>query len=130
MLKFYESTWEMERDNRYVFQTVCDSEMENLYRVHPLNQQRVASIYKAVHMDTRIAMIVVFGSSLNLRCNTKSDVDVAVKLKDGCISNETKSEISEKIQIACDWKADVLWRDRLSESDRVLHDIRKGVELK
>jgi len=75
------------------------------------------------------SMIVVFGSSLNLRCTVDSDLDLAIKLKDDNVSNEIKTEISEKIQSAYDWNADILWRDRLNESDRILHEIRKGVIL-
>lgn len=130
MQKYYNSTWEQERDKRYIFHTICESKMRNLCKIHPLNQRDVNQIYEAIYTDPRVAMIIIFGSSLNMRCNAKSDIDIAIKLKEGFITSEVKSEVSEKIQIACNWKADILWRDRLDESDRVLHDIRKGVELK
>lgn len=64
-----------------------------------------------------------------MRCTGKSDIDLAVKLKEECISDEMKNSISEKIQAACDWNADIVWRDRLQESDQILQDIRKGVIL-
>lgn len=128
-MDFFESTWEQERDKRYCFPVVCNSKMQNINKIHPLMQKRMDCIYRAIAEDKRVCMIVIFGSSLNLRCNAHSDIDLAIKLKDGCLSTQVKSEISEKIQIACNWNADILWRDRLDESDRVLHDIRKGVVL-
>lgn len=48
-----------------------------------------------------------------MRCTGKSDIDLVVKLKEECISDEMKNSISEKIQAACDWNADIVWRDRL-----------------
>lgn len=125
----FNSTWEQERDKRYFFHTVCDSEMKNLNSIYPLNQQMVNDIYNAVHDDQRIDMIIVFGSSLNFRCNADSDVDLAVKLKPGFVTNADKDDISMKIQTACDWNADILWRDRISETEPILEEIRKGVIL-
>lgn len=129
MGEYFESTWEKEREKRYIFPVVCDSDMKNLCRIHPLNQKKADCIYRAVYDDPCIALTVIFGSSLNHRCNQESDIDIAVKLKEGSITNDAKSEISEKIQTACDWTADILWRDRLTEADRILHEIRKGVIL-
>ena len=129
MRKYYISTWEKERDRRYIFPAVCDSEMKNISRIHPLLQKQADAVYRAVCGDRNISMIIVFGSALNMRCTGKSDIDLAVKLKEECISDEKKNSISEKIQAACDWNADIVWRDRLQESDQILQDIRKGVIL-
>lgn len=129
MSKTLERAWEKERDNRYTFHVICKTKMKNLCKIYPLNQKKVNAIFEAIHDDDRINMVVVFGSSLNLRCNSDSDIDLAVKLKPGYITNNVKDEVSEKIQVACDWKADILWRDRMADTEPILVDIRKGVIL-
>lgn len=121
--------WEKERDNRYIFPVVCKTRMKNLCSIYPLNQRKVNAVFESVYGDDRIDMIVVFGSSLNLRCNSKSDIDLAVKLKPGYTTNAIKNEISGKMQEACSWTADILWRDRMTDTEPILDEIRKGVIL-
>lgn len=103
MHNYYVSTWEQERYRRYIFPVICNSAMKNLAQIHPLRQKQVDAVYRAMQGDPNVFMIVIFGSSLNLRCTINSDLDLAVKLKDGHASNEIKTEIYEKIQDACDW---------------------------
>lgn len=125
----FTSTWEQERENRYKFRLVCNTTMKNLCKVYPINQRYINRIYDAVHNDLRIDTIIIYGSSLNFRCNFNSDIDLAIKLKPKYVSNKDKDDISYKIQSACDWRADILWRDQISDQEEILEEIRSGVIL-
>ena len=99
----------------------------DMSRIYPLQQQKVANIISAIKDDSRVDCVILFGSSVNMRCTIHSDLDFVVKLKD--ISTQSKNEVSEKIQEACDWSADILWFDHLSEKDRVFQEMRMGVKI-
>ena len=60
-----------------------------------------------------------------MACNRDSDVDFAVGLNE--VTNEAKNEISEKIQVACDWGADIIWMDRLTSEDYLYKAVMRGV---
>lgn len=62
-----------------------------------------------------------------MRCTLDSDLDLVIVMND--TSNEAKLDVSEKIQEACDWNADILWRDRLTEDDRVFQEAKRGVRI-
>ena len=70
-----------------------------------------------------------FGSSVNLRCTIHSDLDLVVRLRPEFVNNETKNEVSEKIQEACGWNADVLWYDRICNSECLMDNVLKGVQI-
>lgn len=120
-------TWELERYKRYKFPVVVHSDFRDIALVHPLMQNKVNSVYEAFLNDKRIKSIVVFGSSITLRCNCESDLDFCVELVTP--NTEDKNDISEKMQIMCDWRADILWRDNISSSDGIMQDIERGLIL-
>lgn len=45
-------------------------------RVHPLMQTRVQNLLKELKQDKNINKIVLFGSSLEFRCSSYSDIDL------------------------------------------------------
>lgn len=126
---YIEYTWENERDNRPIFPIIVKCPPVKMEYIHPLKQKIVSDIHLALHDDDRICAIVMFGSSVNLRCTIYSDSDFVVRLQDGCINKNDKSEISEIIQDICSWQADILWYDELDKSERIYTDILKGVQI-
>ena len=64
-----------------------------------------------------------------MQCNNDSDIDLAIRLDSGFTDNDTKNDISEVVQEICKWNADIIWYDRISSSDRVYHEICKGVQI-
>lgn len=123
------TTWEDERNARYRFHKVVESNMEFISRVHPLQQRAVLNVRNAVIDDDRVCTIMLFGSSTNMRCTPKSDLDMVIRLLPEFVNSSAKNEISEKVQIACDWNADILWYDRLSPNDRVYKECLEGVQI-
>ena len=117
-------TWEEVRELSFIFKKIIDVPGVEITRVHPLQQRAVYNINKALNGDSRVDKVVLFGSSVNMRCTIHSDLDMVVVMND--ISNGAKLDVSEKIQEACDWKADILWRDTLSDNDRVFQEAKRG----
>lgn len=123
------STWEDQRELKCIFPVIYSVPSVEIERVHPLQQESVCRIYRELHGDPRVVAVVLFGSSVNLRCTLRSDLDLAVRLNEEFVNRETKNEISERIQEACNWNADILWYDRIREGSRIYCNILKGVQI-
>ena len=122
-------TWEMERTRRYRFPiaTTVSAPDDVISHIYPLKQKEVQSIIDEFRVDDRVDAIYVFGSSLNLRCNRNSDLDVCVMLRDP--SPSVKSDVSEKIGDICNWNDDVIWLDELISDSQLKKDCLDGVEI-
>ena len=122
-------TWEEQKNVECNFRVLADVPKVKMSRIHPLQQKAVKRIHDAIEWDERVAAIVLFGSSVNLRCTIHSDLDLVVRLRPEFVNNETKNEVSEKIQEACGWNADVLWYDRICNSKNLMNNVLKGVQI-
>lgn len=109
------------------FPVVVSDEQVDMSRIYPTKQGCVKKILDSVRGDERIVGLYLFGSSITMACNRDSDLDIAVKLKD--LKNDARNDISERIQLACDWGADILWMDHLTREDRIYKDIVNGLVL-
>ena len=116
-------------DTGYIFNTICDCPGVRLERVFPTKQKIVKKIHDYFKDDNRLSCIVLFGSAVTIRCNPSSDVDLLVRLSGDNVNNETKNEISERLQELCDWKADIIWYDRITPDERIYNNILKGVQI-
>ena len=116
-------------DEYYSFPVVVPNTAINMQRIYPTKQSLIYTLHEALSLDHRISSIMLFGSSVTMRCTQNSDTDLAIRLKKTCIDNETKNNISEVVQEICNWNADILWYDRIDKTDRIYHDICKGVQI-
>lgn len=128
-MNYVNVTWEEQRNVSVLFPEIIYCEDIEIRRVHPLKQKVVADINKMLKDDDRVSAVVLFGSAVNLRCNIHSDIDVVVRLDDRYVCRDVKNDISEKIQILSDWKADILWYDELLPGERIYSSILKGVQI-
>ncbi len=55
---------------------------QNANRVHPLMQARVEKLMDCMPKDPNISRMVLFGSSLEFRCNSNSDIDIYIEKYD------------------------------------------------
>ena len=123
------TTWEDARLKRYAFPIVQPCDGFDIRRVHPLAQKAAVNIYRTAVADERIRAAILFGSAVNIRCNTESDLDIMVDLQPGWQTTEVRNDVSERIQQSCNWNADILWRDRIPEDSMLLKNIERGVRL-
>ena len=116
-------------DKEYIFNKVCECEKVKIERVFPTKQLLVKRIHDSFKNDARVVCMVLFGSSVSIKCNSQSDIDLLVRLSEENINSETKNDISEKIQELSGWNADIIWYDRLKPQDRIYNRILKGVQI-
>lgn len=100
-----------------------------MQRVFPTWQKTVAQIHNVFCDDDRISCIILFGSAVTIRCSQESDIDLMVRLVPESVSVPTKNDVSEILQTLCDWRADILWFDRISREDRIYQSILEGVQI-
>ena len=122
------NTWEQVRGLQFYFNKVVDAPDIEIERVHPLQQRYAKKIHDVLVNDCRVKRVILFGSSTNMRCTIHSDLDLLVVMHD--VSNQAKLSVSEMIQEACDWKADIVWYDRLCANERIVEEARMGVIIK
>lgn len=101
----------------------------DLGRVYPLKQVVVNKVHDILVKDNRIQSCILFGSSVTNRCHQNSDLDFMIHLKELANLEQNKLDISEMVQEACDWNADILWKDRIHPKDRIMQDILLGVRI-
>lgn len=113
----------------YRFPVVVNHDSIDMSRIYPTKQQLISDIHYALVSKDCILSVMLFGSSTTMKCTEDSDTDLAIRLYDDMYSHDTRNDILETVQDICNWKADILWFDSLSTSDRVYHDICKGVQI-
>lgn len=55
----------------------------NAQYIHPLKQNLVQSYVECFERDDNIKAVVIFGSSVEFRCNSNSDLDICIERYDG-----------------------------------------------
>ncbi|MCD7745436.1 MAG: nucleotidyltransferase domain-containing protein [Lachnospiraceae bacterium] len=89
-------------------------------RVHPLMQKRVDTLVHALKKDHNIRKVVLFGSSLEFRCDSYSDIDLYIEKYD----KEKKTEEFPEL----DCEVDII--TNLSHESRLYQEIdRTGLLL-
>lgn len=109
------------------FPIIAPDKYVDMSRIYPTKQQQIKNILLEIRNDTQLKSLHLFGSSITMLCNKDSDIDLAIEINE--LSNKTRNEISEKIQLACNWNADIIWMDHLSKNDRIYKDIMNGLKL-
>lgn len=69
-------------DNMWDFPVLEGVSFENANRVHPLMQERVERLIRELKKDKNIRRLVLFGSSLEFRCSSFSDIDIYIEKYD------------------------------------------------
>ena len=126
--KVLSNSWEENKDKVFYFPIVVENLNYQANRIHPLMQRVVNDIYEYVKTNNSIEKVIIFGSAINIRCNNKSDIDVALKIRNECFNIEYRNKISEKIQEISNFNADIIWLNTIDKNSRLYENIsKKGV---
>ncbi|MCM1134745.1 MAG: nucleotidyltransferase domain-containing protein [Clostridium sp.] len=68
-------------------------------RVHPLMQKRVQKLLELLSADGNIKKIVLFGSSLEFRCGSGSDIDVYIEKFDAALPLKQEPTLDCEVDI-------------------------------
>lgn len=120
------TSWLDQKDKIYIFPIIVNNDNYDVSRIHPLNQKKINIVFNIINNDPRINKVIIFGSSTTLRCNKNSDVDIYISLNQKDVNNKNKDEISEAIQNELDYKADIIWADRVNGNSKLYKNIMKG----
>ena len=121
------TSWEDKKNYIYYFPVVVDNNNYDVKRIHPLMQKKVSQIYEKLKTNTDIKKIILFGSSTNIRCNSKSDLDLAILLKDDSFTKSKQNEVSEIIQDITEYNADIIWLNTIDLESQLYENIKRGV---
>lgn len=69
-------------DNMWDFPVMGGISFQNANRVHPLMQGRVEKLIRELGKDRNIRRLILFGSSLEFRCSSASDIDLYIEKYD------------------------------------------------
>ena len=126
----FSNTWEDNKDKKFYFPIVVKNDNYDCQRIHPLKQRIVDEVYNYIKDNVMIEKVIIFGSAINVRCNNKSDVDIAIKVKEEYFNKESKNNISEDIQEICDYNSDIIWLNTIDEKSQLYYNINtKGVVI-
>lgn len=124
------NTWEDNKNKKFYFPIVVKNDNYDCQRIHPLKQRIVDEVYNYIKNNVMIEKVIIFGSAINVRCNNKSDVDIAIKVKEEYFNKESKNNISEDIQEICDYNSDIIWLNTIDEKSQLYYNINtKGVVI-
>ena len=123
-------SWEAARHKKYRFPVIYATEMFEISRIHPLKQKVAIDVAKFVRESSEIEKAIVFGGATTIRCHSGSDLDVALKLKDGADTAAARDRISEGIQLITEWNADVIWLNDEEPGTQLYNNIEEGVLIK
>ena len=122
-------SWNQQSEYRCTFPVVVRHDIVPTQHIHPIQQQAAVDIHDGVKQDGRINAIVLFGSSITLRCDGESDLDLVVILDDNYSTVQDKNEISEHIQELGNWNCDILWGKEINKESQLYHNVLKGVQI-
>lgn len=123
------TSWIEAKHNSYRFNVISNNDNFEINRIHPLKQKSANIIFDIVKDDKRINKVIIFGSSTNITCNNKSDIDIMIELKKSYISKDNKNIISDNISKALDYNVDIIWKDTIKNNSNIYNNIMKGVTI-
>lgn len=76
-------------DNLWTFEILPGVSFLNCEHIHPLKQREIQQLVNACKTDTGIDELIIFGSSVEFRCSSKSDIDCVL------IRNDNKKSVPD-----------------------------------
>ncbi|MDR1961513.1 MAG: hypothetical protein LBQ16_04445 [Gracilibacteraceae bacterium] len=128
MNRTYIKTWDEYCDEHtFIFPVVVDTNFDNMNRIHPLKQGICKNILNCHDVIDNCKQIIVFGSSVSMKCDDESDIDLAIELKTDSVKN--RNSVSESIGAISDWNYDIIWLDDTIQNEPIYEKIKRGVYL-
>jgi predicted nucleotidyltransferase len=105
----------------------CNEEEKRiLQHVYPIMQSYVQQIIRSTFPD--VTKIILFGSSITMKCNIESDLDIAIQtnIYDLRVFHAVREMIERMIPIKCD----VLYYNDIAQGDQLLTEVNTGLVIK
>lgn len=95
---------------------------KNANRVHPLMQRRVEKLIHEFSKDRNIQRLILFGSSLEFRCSSDSDIDLYVEKLDSEKKLEYIPELDCETDIITNLSPDSKLYQQITQTGLVLFE--------
>lgn len=106
-------------DLHFTFEVKEGITFKNVQYIHPLKQRAVSSYIEYLKDNPNIKAIIIFGSGVEFRCNSYSDLDI-------CIERYDVNKGIKSIDIGIYEEVDIVYEDTLDF--RLRNEInRKGI---
>lgn len=103
-----------------------DNEKHILQHVYPLMQSYVQKIMRSDFSN--VTKIILFGSSITMKCNIESDLDLAIQTD--TYDLQTFHSVREVIERMISIKCDILYYNDIVAEDQLFAEINKGLVIK
>lgn len=94
----------------------------NANRVHPLMQLRVEKLIRGLARDGNIRRLVLFGSALEFRCDSNSDLDIYIEKQQSEKKLEFLPELDCEVDIVADLPPDSRLYQEIERTGLVLFE--------
>ncbi|MCD7813648.1 MAG: nucleotidyltransferase domain-containing protein [Lachnospiraceae bacterium] len=98
----------------------------NANRVHPLMQKRVDVLISALKKDDNIRKLVLFGSSLEFRCDSYSDIDLYIEKYDKDKKIENFPELDCEVDVITNLSPDSRLYQEIDRTGLLLFERQNG----
>ncbi len=98
------------------FNVINKHKFRNNEKIHPLQQESIEEILKTIKQYKEVTKVIVFGSSVEERCNYESDIDLYVELNNDV--NIKKYSVEKPVD---------LWTNYTVSKEMLEEIMKKGV---
>lgn len=123
------TTWQDAKSKSYIFPIICNNPHYEVRMIHPLKQKMINELFQLFTNIPAISKVILFGSSINIRCKSNSDIDLAILLNENDFNNDTKNQVSELIQEKSDYCCDIIWLNDISKKTKLYENIKMGLTI-
>jgi predicted nucleotidyltransferase len=113
-------------NNTFSFHAIAEN-FADIHRIHPLKQKELSSLANNESVQDLCKSIIVFGSSISAKCNSFSDIDLAVELHANTDRNQNTT--CRLITHILKSNFDLLWIDDHLKSQKIYKNIQKGAKI-
>lgn len=109
-------------DHMWDFPVLEGVSFQNANRVHPLMQKRVETLICGLEKDKNIHRLILYGSSLEFRCSSFSDIDIYIEKYDPRKKLEFLPELDCEIDIITNLPPDNRLYQKIEETGLLLFE--------
>ncbi len=109
-------------ENMWDFPVMGGITFQNANRVHPLMQRRVEMLIRELGKDQNIRRLILFGSSLEFRCRSDSDIDLYIEKYNPRKKLESLPELDCEIDIIMNLQPDNKLYQRIEQTGLLLFE--------
>ena len=121
--------WEEQKNYRTTFPITIPSTIVPVQFIYPTKQKTAIEINNKLSDMSDVVSVMLFGSSVSMRCTSSSDTDLSIRLLPEKTDVATKNVVSEIVQDICNYDADIIWFDKLTYGSKLYNNIMKGVQI-